>query len=129
MKGQATACPFRFCRSTRGAPRSVRRRRRSRPTPACRWCALPAIRYCVVLIFEATDGFRDERRARRPTAPAESGRRQRDMTKSKAIGLAIAATMAWSAAALAADPVTIKLGRQTAAEEPLWVMMAKPELT
>ncbi|HEX7007812.1 MAG TPA: ABC transporter substrate-binding protein [Alphaproteobacteria bacterium] len=51
------------------------------------------------------------------------------MTKSKAIGLAIAATMAWSAAALAADPVTIKLGRQTAAEEPLWVMMAKPELT
>jgi ABC-type nitrate/sulfonate/bicarbonate transport system substrate-binding protein len=51
------------------------------------------------------------------------------MTMSKAIGLAVAATMMWSAAALAADPVTIKLGRQTAAEEPLWVMMAKPELT
>lgn len=50
------------------------------------------------------------------------------MTRMKIWGAALVAVAIASQAALAADPVTIKLGRQTAAEEPLWVMIAKPDL-
>ncbi len=34
-----------------------------------------------------------------------------------------------AATAMAADPVTIRFGRQTAAEDNLWLMIAKPDLS
>src|SRR5262245_39010943 len=61
-------------------------------------------------------------------APPSSARHERDK-RMKRIGLLTAAALFASAASVAAQPIPIRLGYGPAAEEQLWLMKAKPDIT